>query len=162
MEFNYLAILVAAVVPVVLGFLWYNPLLFGNVWMRESGMTEEKMKGANMAVIFGLSLLFSLLLSFFLQFLTIHQTVAVQMIGGDPTVEGILPSFQAFMDDYGSAFRTYKHGALHGLLAGIFIVLPIMGINGLFERQSWKHILINVGYWTLTLTIMGAILCGWV
>jgi len=162
MVFNYLAILVAAIVPIVLGFLWYNPILFGNVWMRESGMTEDKMKGGNMAVIFIVSLLLSLLLSFFTQFLVIHQTGAVQMIGGDPTVEGILPSFQAFMDDYGSAFRTYKHGALHGVLAGVFIVLPILGINGLFERQSWKHILVNAGYWTVALTIMGAILCGWV
>jgi len=162
MVFNYLAILVAAIVPIFLGFLWYNPILFGNVWMRESGMTEDKMKGGNMAVIFIVSLLLSLLLSFFTQFLVIHQTGAVQMIGGDPTVEGILPSFQAFMDDYGSAFRTYKHGALHGVLAGVFIVLPILGINGLFERQSWKHILVNAGYWTVALTIMGAILCGWV
>lgn len=162
MEMNYLAIIIAALVPILLGFFWYNPKLFGNIWMRESGMTEEKMKGGNMGVIFIVSLVFSLLLSFFLQFSVIHQTGAVQMIGGDPSVEGILPSFQAFMDDYGTAFRSYKHGALHGFLAGIFIVLPIMGINGLFERQSWKHIFINVGYWTLVLTIMGAILCGWV
>lgn len=162
MEMNYLAILVAAIVPIIMGFLWYNPKLFGNVWMRESGMTEEKMKSGNMAVIFVVSLLLSLLLAGFTQTLVIHQFGAVQMIGGDPTVEGILPSFQAFMDDYGTNFRSYKHGALHGVLAGIFIVLPILGTNGLFERKSWKHILINVGYWTVTLTIMGAILCGWV
>lgn len=162
MEFNFLAILVAAIVPIILGFLWYNPMLFGNAWMRASGMTEEKMKGGNMAVIFGVSLLLSVLLSFFTQFLVIHQTGVVSLIGGDPAAEGVLPSFQAFMADYGGDFRTFKHGALHGVLAGIFIVLPIMGINGMFERQSCKHIFINVGYWTLTLTIMGAILCGWV
>ncbi|MFP4844556.1 DUF1761 domain-containing protein [Winogradskyella sp. PE311] len=162
MEFNYLAIAVAAIVPIVLGFLWYNPMLFGNVWMRESGITEEKMKSGNMVVIFFVSIVLSVLLSFFTQFLVIHQTGAVQMIGGDPTVEGILPSFQAFMDDYGSNYRSYKHGALHGLLAGVFIVFPIIGINGLFERKSWKYIFVNVGYWTLVLTIMGAILCGWV
>lgn len=162
MEINYLAILVAAVVPMVLGFLWYNPILFGNTWMREAGMTEEKMKSGNMAVIFGVSFLLSILLSFFMQFLTIHQTGALGMIGGDPTLEGILPSYQAFMDDYGTNFRTFKHGALHGFLAGIFMVLPIIAINGLFERKSWKLIFINVGYWTVALTIMGAIICGWV
>lgn len=162
MEFNVLAILVAAVVPLVLGFLWYNPILFGNVWMRESGMTEEKIKSGNMAVIFGVSLMLSLLLAFFTQFLVIHQTGVTSLIGGDPTVEGILPSYQAFMDDYGTNFRTFKHGALHGLLAGVFIVLPILGTNSLFERKSWKYILINVGYWTVCLTIMGAIVCGWV
>ena len=160
MEFNFLAILVAAVVPMVLGFIWYNPALFGNAWMRESGMTEEKMKSGNMAVIFGVSFLLSILLAFFTQFLTIHQTGALGMIGGD--VETALPSYTAFMADYGTAFRTFKHGALHGLLAGIFLVFPVMATNGLFERKSWKHIFINVGYWTLTLTIMGAIICGWV
>jgi len=162
MEFNYLAILVAAVVPMVIGFLWYNPKLFGNVWMREAGMTEEKMKSVNMGVIFGVSFVLAILLSFFTQVLTIHQMGAIGMIGGDPALEGVLPSFQAFMDDYGNTFRTYGHGALHGFMAGIFIVLPIIGINGMFERQSWKHILISVGYWTVTLTIMGAIVCGWV
>ncbi|MGB0981619.1 MAG: DUF1761 domain-containing protein [Winogradskyella sp.] len=162
MDFNFPAIMVAAAVPIILGFLWYNPKVFGIAWMRASGMTEEKMKSANMIAIFGVSFLLSILLSVFTHVLTVHQFGAVQMIGGDPTLEGILPSYHAFMDDYGSAFRTYKHGALHGFLSGIFLVLPIIGINGLFERQSWKHILINAGYWTLTLTIMCAIICGWV
>ena len=162
MEINFLAILVAAIVPLVLGFIWYNPKFLGTVWMREAEMTEEKMKSGNMAVIFGLSLLLSFLLAFFVQTLTIHQFGALGMIGGDPAADGILPSFQAFMDDYGNAYRTYKHGAFHGLLAGIFIVFPILATNGMFERKSWKLTFINTGYWTLTLIIMGAIVCGWV
>ena len=162
MEMNYYAILVAALVPILLGFLWYNPILFGNAWMKEAGMTEEKMKTGNMAVIFGVSIVLSILLSAFLQTLVIHQIGATQLIGGDPTVEGVLPSYQAFMNDYGTNFRTFKHGALHGLLAGLFIVLPIIAINGLFERKSGKYIFINTGYWTVVLSIMGAILCGWV
>ncbi len=162
LEFNFLAIFVASLVPLILGFLWYNPAVFGKAWMKESGMTEEKMKGGNMGVIFGVSFLLSLLLAFFTQVFTIHQFGALGMIGGDPTVEGVLPSFQAFMDDYGTNFRTFKHGAFHGFLTGLFFVLPILAINGLFERNSWKHTFINVGYWTLALTIMGAIVCGWV
>lgn len=162
MEFNFLAVLVAAGVPIVVGFFWYNPKIFGNVWMREAGVSEEKLKSGNMAVILGVSFLLAILLSFFMQLITIHQMGAVSMIGGDPTAEGVLPSFQAFMDDYGNSFRTYKHGAFHGLLAGIFLALPIIGINSLFERKSWTYILINVGYWTLTLSLMGAIVCGWV
>jgi len=161
LDINFLAILVAAVVPLVLGFLWYHPKTFGTVWAREAGMTAEKMKSGNMAVIFGVSLLLSILLAFFTQFLVIHQTGAVAMVGGDPTAEGVLPSFQAFMDDYGNAFRTYKHGALHGLLAGVFFVFPIIATNGMFERKSWKLTFINSGYWSVALMIMGAILCGW-
>ena len=72
MEFNFLAILVAAIAPLVLGFLWYNPKLFGNVWMREAEMTEEKMKSGNIALIFGLTWFLSFILAFFLQQLTNH------------------------------------------------------------------------------------------
>ncbi|MBR9844614.1 MAG: DUF1761 domain-containing protein [Algicola sp.] len=162
MEFNLLAILVAAVVPIVLGFIWYNPKTFGTAWAREAEMTEEKMKSGNMPVIFLVSLLLSFILAFFVQMLTIHQFGALGMIGGDPASGEVLPSYQAFMDDYGNAFRTFKHGALHGAIAGIFMFTPVIAINGMFERKSWKYILINGMYWTLSLTIMGAIVCGWV
>ncbi|MBO6605355.1 DUF1761 domain-containing protein [Psychroserpens sp.] len=159
MELNFLAILVAAIVPLVLGFIWYGPMLFQNAWMRESGMTEEKMKNSNMAVIFLVSLLLSVLLAFFTQFLVIHQFGAMGMVGAE--IESALPSYQAFMDDYGNSHRSFSHGALHGAMAGIFFVLPVMATNGLFERKSWKLTFINVGYWTLCLAIMGAIICGW-
>lgn len=161
MEFNIFAILVAAVSALAVGFIWYNPKVFGNAWMQAADMTEEKIKGGNMGKIFVLALIFAFLLAFSLQMFVVHQTGAYSMIGGKVT-ENTLPSFQAFMDDYGTAFRTFKHGALHGLLAGLFIALPIIGTNALFERKGTKYILINSGYWIVTLTIMGGIICGWV
>jgi len=36
-----------------------------------------------------------------------------------------------------------------------------MGIVAVFEHRSWKYVLINGGYLTLALTVMGAILGGW-
>ncbi|GAA3566452.1 DUF1761 domain-containing protein [Snuella lapsa] len=159
MEINFLALLASAVSALVMGFIWYNPKVFGNAWMQAADMTEEKMKGANMAKIFILAFIFAFLLAFAIQFLAIHQTGAISMVGGD--VENALPSFAAFMEDYGDAFRTFKHGALHGVIAGIFIALPIIGTNALFERRGTKYILINSGYWIVTLAIMGAIVCGW-
>ena len=161
MEFNILAILAAAVSALVVGFIWYNPKVFGNAWMQAADMSEEKIKGGNMAKIFIMAIVFAFLLAASLQMLVIHQTGAYSMIGGKVT-EDTLPSFQAFMDDYGNAFRTFKHGALHGVLAGLFIALPILGTNALFERKSTKYILINSGYWIVTLGIMGGIICGWV
>ena len=41
------------------------------------------------------------------------------------------------------------------------VVLPITAINSLFEQKSWKYILVTSGYWMVSLTIMGAIICGW-
>ena len=60
-EVNYLAVIAAAIATFALGGLWYSPALFGKVWQREAGVTEEKMKSANMALIFGLTFLLSLI-----------------------------------------------------------------------------------------------------
>ena len=93
--------------------------------------------------------------------LTIHQMGALGMVGGPSKVNEVLPSYTAFMADYGTAFRTFKHGALHRLISGLFFAFPMIAINGLFERKSWKYIFIHSGYWIVTLTIMDAIICGW-
>ncbi len=156
---NFLAILVAAFASLVIGAIWYHPKVFGTAWMKAAEMSEEKIKGANMVKLFAMVFLLALFLAFALQFLTIHQTGAFGMIGGD--VDKALPSYQAFINDYGMAYRTFKHGALHGFMSGIFIALPIIGINALFERKSAKYIFINSGYWTFSLMVMGGIICAW-
>jgi hypothetical protein len=160
MELNFYAILVAAASTLVVGAVWYSPMLFANAWMKESGLTEEQLKKGNMLKIFGLTFIFSIMIAMIMQVLTIHQFGAIGMVGGDPTKA--LPSYNAFMADYGTVFRTFKHGALHGFMSGLFFALPLIAINGLFERKSWKYIFIHAGYWIVCLTIMGAIVCGWV
>ncbi|MCG2610660.1 DUF1761 domain-containing protein [Flavobacterium sp. SM15] len=158
MEINFLALLLAAVSTLVVGFIWYNPKVFGTIWMNETGMTEEKAKNANMIKIFGMSIVYAFFLSFILQMLTIHQFGALGMVGGDPALAK--PSYEAFMADYGDAFRTFKHGALHGFLTGLFLAIPLIGTNSLYEGRSWKYVLVTGGFWTVCFTIMGAIICG--
>jgi len=60
-EVNYLAVIAAAIATFALGGLWYSPALFGKVWQREAGVTEEKMKSANMMLIFGLTFVLALI-----------------------------------------------------------------------------------------------------
>lgn len=160
MEINFLALFVAALSTLVIGFIWYSPKVFGTIWMKESRLTEEKMKGANMPVIFIMAVFFALLIAMILQFLTIHQWGAFGMIGGGGAAD-IKPSYAAFMNDYGTAYRTFKHGALHGFLAGLFLAFPMIATNALFERKSWKYTFINSGYWMLCFMIMGGIICAW-
>lgn len=162
MEFNFLSVLVAALATLVIGFIWYHPKVFGTIWMQETGVTEEKAKQGNMLKIFGLTFLYSIMLAFVMQPLTIHQFGALGMIGGPDKVATALPSYAAFMNDYGMVFRTFGHGALHGFLAGVFSALPIVAINGLFEQKSWKYIAVNAGYWIAVMTVMGGIVCGWI
>ena len=157
MELNFLAIVVAAIVPLIVGAIWYNPKVLGTAWMKASGMTEEKMKGANMGVIFGITLVLSVLLAFSVNGMVIHQVAASQLAFTNPDAE----SYKAFMEEFGNMHRNYGHGALHGAIGALFFALPVLGINALFERKGWKYILVNVGFWVVTLAIMGSILCGW-
>ncbi|MHC0441983.1 DUF1761 domain-containing protein [Flavobacterium sp. 3-210] len=161
MEINFIALLAAAVVTLVTGFIWYHPKVFGTIWMRENNFTQEQLRTGNMLKIFGLTYVFSLMITVILMALTIHQSGAVGMVGGPPMLANAKPSFAAFMADYGTAYRTFKHGALHGFMSGLFFAFPIVGINGLFERKSWKYILIHGGYWMLTLMLMGGIVCAY-
>lgn len=160
MEMNFYAIATAAFSTLVVGMFWYSEMAFGKIWMREIGIKSEDTKKTNFIKIFLLTFIFSFFLSAMTQVLVIHQFGAFGMIGGDASKA--LPSYTTFMNDYGSAYRTFQHGALHGSIAGLFIVTPIIAINGLFESKSLKYILIHSGYWIITLTVMGAIICGWV
>ena len=40
---NYLAVVVAAVVAVIIGFIWYAPQVFGNRWMAYLGTTRAQL-----------------------------------------------------------------------------------------------------------------------
>lgn len=161
MEMNFIAVFGSALVTLVMGFIWYHPKVFGTIWMREAGLTREALEKGNMLKVFLLTYIFSLMIIMILMGLVIHQSGAMGMVGGPVEAAKAKPSYAAFMADYGTAFRTFKHGALHGFMAGLFFAFPVLGINGLFERKSWKYIFINAGYWTLTLMIIGGILCAW-
>jgi Protein of unknown function (DUF1761) len=163
---NFIAVLVAAVVPMVIGMVWYNPKVLGKVWMRESELTEEKMKGGNMFVMFGTCVFLSFLLSMSLQFNVIHQlhiTSAFfdfeKQIKDATTTEGAI--YKSVMDLVGTGHRTFGHGMLHGCMTGLLFVMPVIGINSAFERKSFKYVAIHVGYWIITLGIMGGILSVW-
>lgn len=157
MPFNLLAILVASLVTLLVGFVWYNPKVFGTIWMKETGMTEEKAQKSNMLKVFGLTIFYSLLFSFWLPQLVIHQVGALECAGGNAEDS----AYKAFMTVHGDAFRYFKHGALHGFFSGLFLILPVVAINSLFEQKSWKYILITAGYWIVSMTIMGGIICAW-
>ena len=165
MKPNVLVLLIAAIVPLLIGFLWYSPILFQKTWMKEAGMTDEKMKSGNMALIFGLSFVCSLFIAFFLQFIVIHQYGIFQTLINEPGFKeesgNAFNTYTKFMATYGNRFRSFSHGAIHGVMAGLFFVMPIITTKSLFERKSFKYIAINVGYWIVSLAIMGGIICQW-
>ncbi len=166
---NFVAIIVAALIPMVIGFIWYHPKVFGNTWMQVAGMTEEKVKTGNMALIFGLSFLLSLMLAVSVHTISFHDNfvsgalyyVTDGTMNPDPASEAGR-WLEYYKTNLAASNHTFKHGAFHGFfIAGLMIALPIMATNALFERKNFKYVAVNVGYWLLTLMLMGGLLAAW-
>lgn len=60
---NWLAVVAAAISSFILGGIWYSPLLFGNIWMKQNSFTVETVRAGNKARIFGWSFLLSLIMA---------------------------------------------------------------------------------------------------
>lgn len=139
---NWLALVVAAIIPIPIGYLWYN-VLFKKQWIEETGITDEKAQEMNPVKTFGLAIVFAFFIAFFLM---------VQVFTGGAPGE---PHGQA-------PFLTFKHGALHGAMVGILVALPIFANNALFEQRSFRLTAINVSYWIVTMALMGGLINAWV
>lgn len=165
MDSNFLVIFLSALIPLFIGFIYYSPKLFGTIWMQEAGVTEEKLKGGNMAKILLLAYVFSVMLGSVLMYLVIHQLSVLSILANTPGINDpnseVSLWLKDFMAKYGNNFRTFKHGALHGVISALFFAWPIVGINALFERRGAKYIAIHVGYWVITLALMGGVICQW-
>ncbi|MBL7944315.1 MAG: DUF1761 domain-containing protein [Flavobacteriales bacterium] len=131
---NWLATIVAALSSILIGFVWYNKNVFGKAWMKSLGITEEHAKGANMPVIFGVTILVSIIASIY---------------------------FARIMGYHGTEDMTIKHGLFHGSEAAAYIALPVIATNAMFEMRKVSYILINVGYWWATLCAMAVIHSVW-
>jgi len=56
---------------------------------------------------------------------------------------------------------TLAWGATAGFLAGFGWIAMGMGVVSLFERRPWTYVIVNGGYLTVALALMGAILGAW-
>ena len=137
MEMNWIAIVVVAIVPMIMGALWYGPL-FGKQWQSSMGFSDEDLKSGNMTVTFGVAFIMAILLSMGL-------SSTIQFVHG---AEG--------------SYNTFQHGAFHGVMLSLFISIPVLVSNSLFQKNNGKNIIINVAYWMITMAIMGGILDIWV
>jgi hypothetical protein len=162
---NYLVIFGTALVPLIVGFIWYNNAFgFGKAWMAATGLKEEDLQRDFSPVkVYGSAYLLGIFLAVAMMPMTIHQMGLTSMLAdqaslNDPNSE-LSKTLASLLATYGNEFRTFKHGAFHGLINAIFLALPIIATSALFERRSWKYIFIHLGYWMITMAIMGGLIC---
>jgi hypothetical protein len=77
---NWLAVMSAAISTFIIGGLWYS--VFEKPWMESNNFTKEQLLKRNMPVVFGLSLLFALIMSINLALFIGKEDFAFGMIAG--------------------------------------------------------------------------------
>jgi len=134
---NLFAVLVSAVATMVLGFLWYSPVLFANPWMKLMGLDpNDKAKIAEMQKSAGPSYFMSLIASLLAAFV-LGKLIAV------------------------AGFSTPVDGLKIGLVVWLGFVTTVQFTNALFSRQPFRLYMINTGYQFVCYAVMGAILGAW-
>ena len=128
---NHIAVFVCAVMSLVIGAVWWSPLLFSKAWQKENGLTDEQLAGANLPKTFGLTFLLAWLMSYNLAF---------------------------FLGAHGT---TWQWGLIAGLLTGVGWVAAMFIVIAIFEQRSLKYILINCGYIIVYFAVIGFILGIW-
>jgi hypothetical protein len=67
---NLIPVIIAGVINMVIGALWYSPFVIGKLWMRSMGKTDEEIKqgfsGAAMGLVYVVNTIASLLFAYVL------------------------------------------------------------------------------------------------
>jgi len=159
---NFLVLAACSLVPFFVAFLWFHPKVFGgDKWKLIANLTDAQADKAISPLQLGVSILLNFLLAFGVFIATNHQTHVLSLTGPD------IDAFKggtalAFMQEYGSNFTTWHHGISHGLvICLLFFVVPVLGYATIFERKSMKYLLVNAGFWGISLVIMACIISKW-
>lgn len=137
MNVNLWSVLVAAIATMVLGFIWYSPLLFARPWMLAMGYDpEDKSKMQEMQKSAGLSYMISFVASLVSAFV-LAKIIDVTTV------------------------NTVLYGMKLGFAVWLAFVTTVQLTAKLFGNQSTKLYLINTGYQLVCYLAMGAILAVW-
>lgn len=131
MIINHWAVLASAVFNLVLGAIWYSPVLFYKGWKKANNLTDEDIQKSNPVKTYGITFLLAYLMSYNLAFFL------------------------------GEGNTDWLWGLTAGFLAGFGWAAAIFTVIALFEQKSWKYILINGGYIVVYFTAIGFILGIW-
>lgn len=130
-EVTLVPILVAAILNMIFGMVWYNPKVFGTMWMRGANISPEAQAEGKkkMPILAVLGLLSSMLAAYVL-------------------------------NHFGIAWGVYDVvGAIElGIWVALGFTIPALFSAYLWERKPFSYLAINASYWILSFILMAIVL----
>ena len=134
---NMLAVLVATIAAMIIGSVWYSPLLFVRIWMKEQGLNfDDKAAMEKGKKDMPKAMIGQLIASFITAFIL-----------------GQMLSYTGVM--------TASMGAIFAAWVWLGFYATSAASHVFFERKSWTWFAINAGCSLVTLVVMGAIIGAW-
>ncbi len=133
-EVNLFTLLAAVVASMLIGYLWYSPMLFGKPWMKLMGISKEDMKGAKK----GMTKMYTLsaVAAFVTAYVLFHVSVMSQKsFGYSPLDAGLSSAFWVWLG----------------------FVAPVQFTDVLFGGKKFHLFAINTGYQLASLLVMGVV-----
>lgn len=165
METKYFVDLGAALIPLVIGYIWYHPKLLGSVLKDSGDVNAEKLQTGHAWWVYPLAYIGCYFIAGSLHSIVIHQYGIRSMLANQPDLHtagtALNTTVQALLDKYADNYRTFKHGALHGAFTGVYLILPILAVITLFEKKRWTYLAIHGVYWIICLALMGGVVCAY-
>ena len=125
---SWIAVLIAAVVGLVIGFVWYAPGVFGRRWAQAAGV----------------------------ELLAPSQVPPITIVAAIVTVLVTAYALAVLARAVGAA--TIADGAILGFIAWLGFVATWTLSAVTFERKPWVYWYLNAGQGLVSLVVMGAII----
>jgi hypothetical protein len=128
-DVNYVAVVLAAIVQMAVGFVWYAKPVLGRQWMGYVGKMEDQIKQGAKPMLFVWMFVASLITAY------------------------VLAHFVAYTDS-----TTAAEGMQAGFWLWLGFVATSFASTALFEGRPRGLYMINVGFHLVSLVLMGAVL----
>ncbi|MEK7165235.1 MAG: DUF1761 domain-containing protein [Patescibacteria group bacterium] len=130
-DVNLVAVVVAVVASMAVGFAWYSPQLFGKQWMSLMGLSEDKMAAAKkeMGKMYALSFVGALIMGYVLG-MVVKMAYSTTVVGGMKVGFGVWLGF----------------------------IAPVQLTDTIFSGKKWNLLYLNSGYQLVSTMVMGAVL----
>ena len=132
MHVNYIAIVVAAIINIVVGAIWYGPMLFAKQWMAWNNISPDDIKNANPGPLYAQSFVATLVTYFVLALL-------IRNMNATTAAEGMKTAFMVWLG----------------------FITTVQFTANIFSPKKIESYFLDTGYQLVTMLLAGVVLSLW-